>query len=169
MITIFAGPMFSGKTTSLIDHANRTGAHVIYKPHRDNRDSVDVVKSHDGIEIDAAVICFSTQIRFLDTVYIDEAQFLTEELATEISKMGESRDIYLSMLDKDYLGHTFRNFKIFTGVNHRLVELKARCEVCSAPASFSHRIVESSELILCGSKESYEPRCYDHFPVLHMR
>jgi thymidine kinase len=169
MITIFAGPMFSGKTTSLIDHALRTGAKSIFRPAKDTRGSNSVVKSHDGVEIEADLLCWPFQLRLLDTIYVDEAQFLSEEMAKEIVRISENRDIYLSMLDMDYLGHAFHNFRIFTDATHKLIKLQAKCEVCRAPASYTHRTVESSELILCGSKESYEPRCYDHFPVLHLR
>jgi thymidine kinase len=183
MITIFAGPMFSGKTTSLIDHANRTGAQFVWKPLRDTRDASTVVKSHDDVEIEARTLASVSQLlvnhvkvgdEYLaisapDTIYIDEAQFLPVDLATEIAFLGENRDIYLSMLDTDFLGNTFPAFEIFTNFDHRLVKKQAKCEVCSGPASFSHRIVDSSELILCGSKEAYEPRCGDHFPVLRMR
>jgi thymidine kinase len=171
MITIFAGPMFSGKTTSLIDHAHRTGATFVWKPQRDTRDASDLVISHDGVRIEAQILEQVSQLIFQanDTIYIDEAQFLSESLAREVARLGRTRDIYLSMLDKDYLGNDFKNFTIFTSVTHRLVNRQARCEVCSQPASFSHRKVDSSELILCGSKESYEPRCSDHFPLLRLR
>lgn len=170
MITIFAGPMFSGKTTSLIDHATRTGAGFVWKPQKDIRDDSRIVKSHDGVEIGAEILERVSQLIFQekDTIYIDEMQFLDESLAKDLASLSKTRDIYVSMLDKDYLGVNFRSYDILTdeSVSHRVVNKLARCEICSEPAAYSHRKVESSELILCGSKESYEPRCFIHFPVL---
>ena len=56
VLEVITGPMFSGKTTSLIEHAHKTGARYIWKPRKDVRDSSDIVRSHDGLTIEGRVL-----------------------------------------------------------------------------------------------------------------
>lgn len=169
MLTVFAGPMFSGKTTALIEQSRKLGIDHIWKPRKDTRDDFSVVRSHDGLQVIATVLDSKSQIAHLDTLCIDEFQFLDGDLAEEIIKYSHTADVYVSMLDMDYRGQTFANFdKLMPYSWCRVIEMTARCSVCDGPARYSHRKVKSDDLILCGAEESYEPRCSDHFSVLQL-
>ena len=169
MLTVFAGPMFSGKTTSLIDQSRKLMVDHIWKPRKDVRDESTVVKTHDGIELRATILDDIQQIRHLYSVCIDEFQFIDEELAKEIIKFSKNSDVYVSMLDMDYRGNSFRNFELIQGMeSKRLVYKTSRCTVCDGDARFSFRKVKSDDIILCGAGESYEPRCHLHFQVLQL-
>lgn len=165
--------MFSGKTTSLINVARSTGVDVVYRPYLDTRGSADFVTSHDGLAIKSHVLSSAPElmrsIERSQNIMIDEAQFLDSSIVNVILSARHSSMIYLSMLDRDYLGRYFDNFIKLTSEGSCEVQLRtARCEVCGREARFSHRTTESSELILCGSKDTYEPRCDLHFPMLGM-
>ena len=68
MLTVFAGPMFSGKTTALIEQSMKLGIDHIWKPRKDTRDEATVVKSHDGLEVQSSVLDSKKQIQHLYSV-----------------------------------------------------------------------------------------------------
>lgn len=167
MLTIYTGPMFSGKTTSLLKMAELLKPEFIWKPSKDTRDVI--ITSHDGKTMKSKVI--EEGINFKDeesNIFIDECQFITLEQANQIVRLSKLNNIFVSMLNMDYLGKEFEVFSFMK--NHaNIIYLKARCEVCDEPAEYSHRINSSTDLVLCGSKESYEPRCKNHFPLLRVQ
>lgn len=170
-IHVFTGPMFSGKTTALIGAYHKTltpkGA---YKPLLDSREGDEYIHSHTGQRI----LATRTRIKPIGTylppnVFIDEAQFISEE-DIEFILSDTSRTYFLSMLNKDYLGREFPNFSRIGQSGRAIIqEFRSRCAVCGEEAEFSHRKVDATELILCGSGDLYEPRCHAHFPVLWMQ
>lgn len=170
MLTVFAGPMFSGKTTALIEQSRKLMVDHIWKPRKDTRDESSVVRSHDGQETQASVLDSKQQIQHLSSVMIDEFQFLPRDLASSIIDYSRNSDVYVSMLDMDFRGERFENFNLIldSQVAKRLEYKRARCTVCDGEAMYSFRKVKSSDLILCGAGESYEPRCSDHFSVLQL-
>lgn len=169
MLTVFAGPMFSGKTTALIEQSRKMLIDHIWKPRKDTRDENTVVKSHDGLVLRATVLDSIDQIRHLTTVCIDEFQFLDESLAREVLSYSRISDVYVSMLDMDYRGNDFNNFRLIQEFEpKRLIYKTSRCTVCDGSARFSFRKVKSDDIILCGAEESYEPRCDLHFQVLQL-
>ena len=170
MLTVFAGPMFSGKTTALIEQSRKLGIDHIWKPRKDTRDESIIVRSHDGLEVQASVLDTKQQIQHLYSILVDEFQFLPKSLATDIINYSNHADVYVSMLDKDYRGINFENYDLILNseVTKRMEHRFSRCTVCDGKAMFSFRKVKSDDLIFCGAGESYEPRCLDHFSVLQL-
>ncbi len=164
MLTVFAGPMFSGKTTALIEQSRKLGVDHIWKPRKDTRDEATIVKSHDGLEVQASILKLTKQIDNSKTIFIDEAQFLSLHMAQRVVDISKKADVYISMLDRDFKLNYFKNFVYFRDVGKAKVIWKfASCAICGGIAPFSYRKSPSQDLVLCGASEAYEPRCKLHF------
>ena len=128
MLTVFAGPMFSGKTTALIEQSRKLGIDHIWKPRKDTRDESTMVRSHDGQVVRASTLDEKGQIQLLDSVFIDEFQFIPENLALDIINYSRNTDVYVSMLDMDFRGQKFGNFDLILESNvAKRLEMKKSC------------------------------------------
>ncbi len=166
-IEVICGGMFSGKTEELIRRARR--AHiagqnvVIVKPAVDNRYSNSEVVSHDesslpGITVDTAdqIILLTSTAR---VVCIDEAQFFDKRIV-EVSNTlaNDGKRVIIAGLDMDFEGKPFEPMPQLLAIAEYITKLHAICAESGMLANFSQRIVESSDKVLVGEKESYEPR-----------
>lgn len=166
MITIFTGPMFSGKTTALIKAFNlNTDEKIAIKPLLDNRETDDVIHSHDGGAISATRSNLGEWMPI--NVFIDEAQFLPK-IDIDFAVRDTKRNYWLSMLNLDFRQSTFPAYDTFREVANHIFTFQSRCAVCGEPADYSYRKSDSTDLVVCGGGELYEPRCIGHFPMLRV-
>lgn len=146
------GPMFSGKTTTLLRRAS--GKTVVINHTLDTR--CEGVKTHDGVEAPALkckVIPLSVDA---DTVLIDEAQFFeslegVESLAPVVVVAG---------LSGDYRRQPFGNILSLIPKADKVTFLTATCD-CGSPAPFTKRI--SCEKKLVSVQSTYKPKCGNCF------
>eukprot|EP00512_Aurantiochytrium_limacinum_P006591 CAMPEP_0171509814 /NCGR_PEP_ID=MMETSP0959-20130129/14_1 /TAXON_ID=87120 /ORGANISM="Aurantiochytrium limacinum, Strain ATCCMYA-1381" /LENGTH=215 /DNA_ID=CAMNT_0012047103 /DNA_START=95 /DNA_END=742 /DNA_ORIENTATION=+ len=180
LLKVFAGPMFSGKTTRLLKTMQilepQYPTRVLAKWSQDLRaGSQNIVSTHSGLSRTANVHAAFTSLDDvkLDSsntlIAVDEGQFFGEDLLrlwNRISQQPESSNALLvAGLDLDFLKKPF-------GVMPLLIDLAgpgnveiltARCHVCQAPAPFTSRIIQSDHQILVGGAESYQPTCAEHY------
>lgn len=167
-ITVICGPMFSGKTKSLIsniaEYLNDNKTVVVFKPLLDNRYSENEVVSHDKDTVEARNIEHPSEIlKFIedvDVVAIDEAQFFNDsivEVVEEIAAMG--KEVLLAGLDLDYKSRPFGPMPLLISKADHVIKLHSVCTFCSAPAKYTHRISEDSGTVLLGEKDKYVPLC----------
>ncbi len=141
MLELILGPMFSGKTTTLLTRAK--GRTLIVNHAFDTRG--EGVKTHDGVEAAAMKCSVLPKVAGYDTVLVDEAQFFTslegvEDLAPNVVVAG---------LSGDYLRKPFGKILELIPKADNVTFLAAVCS-CGAPAPFTKRIsVEST----------YQPKC----------
>jgi len=176
-LTAIIGPMFSGKTTELIEiyDSMKGESPAIFKPVVDNRYGVNSIGSHDGVNR-PAIVCVDTKdiIKYIENntitaVLIDEAQFFDAgivKLVDEIVEQGVP--VYFSALNQNYLGRPF-NFK---GSARHIGELIAAsddiryktaiCDVCGGKATKTQRLAGLEQEVLVGGSESYSARCAEH-------
>jgi len=186
------GPMFSGKTTTLINKVNELVQNgismkdiLLVNHSSDSRYDSNKICSHDGCKIDSESLtnlyqlemhspnfCYSKKKYLL----IDEAQFFTDLYDTVLNIMKsrqlikEGLIIWIFGLDGDFQQKPFQN-------NSRLLELipyansitklLARCYICNLVAPFSKRLVSSSSQILVGGTDLYQPSCFNHLFLDH--
>jgi len=177
-LKVYAGPMYAGKTTSLLgeltialDNDKRP---LVVKPLIDNRYSDDDIVSHDGISVSQVtgvkVLRLPTddipsldQIKDVDIIFIDEAQFFTN--------VGNAIDAYLELgidvvavgLDMDSNGKPFGSMPALLAKANKVIKLTATCSVCGDVASRTYRKPGiSKDQVLIGGTETYEPRCLEH-------
>ena len=166
-IEVVCGGMFSGKTEELIRRARR--AHiagqkvVIVKPAIDKRYSDTEVVSHDESSLPGITVDTADQIILLTSsaqvVCIDEAQFFDERIV-EVSNTlaNDGKRVIIAGLDMDFEGNPFEPMPQLLAIAEYITKLHAICAESGMLANYSQRVVDSSEQVLVGEKEAYEPR-----------
>ena len=179
------GPMFSGKTTSLIDKANRfiairqsqgkTAKVLIVNYIDDNRSTLNVngLTPHSKRTIEPE---YSTTIRTktlktvditnFDYIVVDESQFFEDLEETVLEWLCLDKHIHCSGLVADYNRNIFGQLCLLIPRADTVEQLKAFCYICGDKilnAPFTKRIAPGGEVVKIGGKESYLPVCGNHF------
>jgi thymidine kinase len=158
MIEIILGPMYSGKTTRLMDMVEKAPGLVV--DFSLGLLEEGTLKNHDGRTI-SCVTCH--HLKHLEDmvlplrVYINEAQFFPD-LMEFIRKYEFSIDIYLFGLDGDYLREPFGQIHLAISYCDTLTKLRGTCARCKRPSSFSKRTTQDTEQMLL-DETAYIPVC----------
>jgi len=167
-IEVICGSMFSGKTEELIRRLRRAqiaGQKVeIFKPMVDTRYHETDIVSHDETKIASTPLSNSQHILILaenvEVIGIDEAQFFDMELPAVCEQLaGRGSRIIVAGLDMDFLGKPFGPIPAMLAKAEYITKVHAICAVCGNLANHSYRKTSSTDTILLGEKETYEPRC----------
>lgn len=186
-VTLFAGPMFSGKSGRLITQANsaiRANKSVLaVKPKVDTRDKAEIVtRLHDPVNGDNTKRSFenahlidetnSDELEALfqeespDVFVADEVQFFDGwfvEFVRRLQSEGQS-EVYLAGLDLDAWGSSFGHTHDLLALADTVEKMTADCFVddCQKKANRTQLIdpdVADGSPIAVGGKETYEARC----------
>ncbi|HXD74517.1 MAG TPA: hypothetical protein VN628_12305 [Vicinamibacterales bacterium] len=180
MITVYTGPMFSGKTQALMARLmTKKRAHknvLVVKPALDNRyDSVDEIvvkqKNEQRFEKHASMAAYPikstaelcelvSQIR-PDVIGVDEAQFFGEDFSTALAGIARDIDVYVAGLDLDAWARPFGPMPQLLAVADRVEKFTANCFQCGQDARFTQKIGGSAGRIEVGADDLYEARCGD--------
>lgn len=167
-IHLILGPMFSGKSTKLINELLRyksLGKFIFsIKPDIDNRYSETSITTHDGISIPA---CTTTKLMDVTVPYrtnvigIDEAQFF-EDLLPFIEK-NKNLIIIVAGLDGDARQKKFGNIIDLIPIADTYTKSYAFCKVCQdgTPAPFTKSLYIIDPIHIGGDKE-YVAVCKKH-------
>ena len=168
-IEVIAGSMFSGKSEELIRRLRRAQIakqHVqVFKPAIDDRYSLKDVVSHSEQRIESQLVTRSSDILALlekhtKVVGIDEAQFLDADLVEVAERLANGGvRVIIAGLDQDYLGNPFEPVPQLLAIAEYITKTRAICVVCGNAALRSQRITASTERVVVGADDSYEPRC----------
>lgn len=167
-IEIIIGCMFSGKTTELFRRLNiqkYSGMPiVVFKYSKDTRyERGALACSHDGITLSALPVSklLNKDVpENIKVIGIDEGQFmdnLVEFCEYQASIMN--RVVIISALDSDFKREPFQSIIDLVPKAEKVDKLSAVCINCKKSASFTKRIVESSEQELIGGSDMYIPVC----------
>jgi thymidine kinase len=167
-IELIIGPMFSGKSTRLIEqmrkYVYKAKKTIMVKYYADQRYSEkSEVVTHDLIKYDS-INCkllrnsFET-LKQYDVIGIDEGQFFADlvEICEELALMGKI--ILIAALNGDFRMEPFPVIQRIIAKADKIKLLKAYCFNCHKDAKFSLRIVQSNETVLIGAGEAYKPAC----------
>ena len=172
-ITLIYGPMFSGKTTKLIEIYKEMLAQtkncVVFNYELDTRYGKNKIISHDGL----AINCYSIinlddfiknsttkeLISNADYIFINEAQFF-DSIYTSVLYLNETlgKNVVLCGLDLDYRREKFGTMMELLVKSRNVYKMTGKCAKCSGVSCYSHRIVNSYFQVLIGSAE-YIPLC----------
>ena len=164
-IEVICGSMFSGKTEELLRRVKRAKIVKqkikIFKPKKDVRYDKKKVISHDQNSIKSKPVSDSRKIIKLsekfEVIGIDEAQFFDDsivEVCNELANQGKR--VIVSGLDMDYKGKPFGPMPNLLAIAEYVTKVHAVCSKSGKMASYTHRIVESDDLILLGDTKKYQ-------------
>lgn len=176
-LDLIIGCMFSGKTTELIKKI-RT-ANVLFKNNimiinhqNDDRYSTkSYVCSHDKDAIEAVSVLELTHLLFTrefqdsKAIFIDEAQFFDDLYSFVSEALKHNKWVVVCGLDGDFQRKPFGQILNLIPISDSICKLSALCTKCNdgTPAIFSQRKSLSSEIVLIGSNNDYEPVCRSHY------
>ncbi|CAH8355050.1 unnamed protein product [Eruca vesicaria subsp. sativa] len=179
-IHVVVGPMFSGKTTTLLRRIlseRESGKHVaVIKSDKDDRYSTESIVTHDGEKFPCWSLPDLTSFkgRFgydayrnrLEVIGIDEAQFFGDEDLYEFCRVAadeEGKTVIVAGLDGDFMRRRFGSVLDLVPVADTVTKLASRCGVCGGKGLFTLR--KSGERVreLIGGAEVYMPVCRRHY------
>ena len=164
-IEVICGSMFSGKTEELLRRVKRAKIAKqkikIFKPKKDVRYDKKKVISHDQNSIKSKPVSNPGKIKKLsekfEVIGIDEAQFFDDSLVdvcNELANLGKR--VIVSGLDMDYKGKPFGPMPNLLAIAEYVTKVHAVCSKSGKMASYTHRIVDSDDLILLGDTKKYQ-------------
>ena len=167
-VEVICGSMFSGKTEELIRRLKRAQFAnqkiAIFKPIIDVRYSEVEVVSHDLHSIKSTPIADAATMLGIppevEVVGIDEAQFFGDnlvEVCQELANRGVR--VIIAGLDTDFQGKPFGPMPQLMAIAEDVQKVHAICVRCGNLANHSHRLTKSSDLVVLGEKDLYEPLC----------
>ena len=177
-LILITGPMFSGKTSRLIELLEReilAGRNtLLFKPEIDKRYDTTFVTTHKGMRLPAIVLNTDNDgvkkmyelSKNVDVIGIDEAQFwnhdsILPEIADRIA--SEDKIVYVAALNKNHTGTPFKTSMEIIARADQVYSLTAVCAKSGEDATFTQRVMNGKEVfgeqIKIGGVESYEPRC----------
>ncbi len=167
-IKLICGPMFSGKTKTLIRTINEFKSEgkkvVVFKPKIDDRYAEESIVSHDKDESQAYNVGKASEILDLfhkaDVVAIDEVQFFDASIVSVCNIIvNQGKSIVLAGLDMDYLANPFGSMPELMTIADEIVKLNSVCTFCSGKARYSHRVTKDGGIVVLGEKDKYVPLC----------
>lgn len=179
-IILFIGPMFAGKTETLIQKLRRaalSGREVtIIKYAGDSRHEPEILRSHSDAAqgaspalgqtapINVEVVERLEQARLSgppekSVIGVDEGQFFPDLVKMCQIWANEGRIVYVSALDGDYQMRPFGQVCFLVPHCEKVEKFQGVCMSCGGDSSFTKRIVDSDLQVLVGGKESYSALC----------
>ena len=185
-ISIIYGPMFSGKTTKLVEHYNLYVKNygkdkcIAINYELDNRYGENVIVSHNKQSIEC--YCVKSMEKFItgetyniilnaQFIFINEAQFF-ESIDKWVLFLNANlkKTVILCGLDLDYKRDSFGTMMNLLPYASKIYPLTGLChnsdnDLCTGLSKYSHRIVNSDIQILIGIHE-YVPLCEECYNAL---
>jgi len=180
-LVVYTAPMFGGKTSALIaeleNSIEENKKAVVVKPAIDKRYSIDDIVSHDGTSLKKLTghsvrvlgvedVLTSEDLFGVDVVLVDEAQFFTNLCNNSIlTYLERGIDVIAVGLDLDSNGVPFGSMPYLLSIADVVYKLSGICSVCGEDATRTFRKLSapSTDQVLIGGKETYEPRCLQHW------
>ena len=169
------GAMGSSKTANAImvrfNYLERGQNCIMLKPRLDTRDGDHTVASRSGL----TAPCFymeeidSIELKDVDCVIVDEAQFLTRAQVERLTQIVDEMNIPVIAygLRADFRGELFEGSACLLAWADSIEEIKTVCW-CGRKATCNARllngkVIKTGEKIMLGGNESYIALCRKHF------
>lgn len=195
-LTIIFGPMFSGKTTRLLQELTRF-VDVTSESHStkcllinhtfDDRNKEIGVSSHASsfkgvselIDITKNSILKNIDVKEYNVIGIDEGQFF-EDLEEVYDWVNSGKNVIISGLIADSFMNPFGKIHTLIPFSDNVIQCHAICSEClkshsriitpdslsSMKAAFTFRLNASSSQIEVGASDKYIPVCRYHYNIL---
>jgi thymidine kinase len=166
-LEIIVGPMFSGKTTHLVDLYEKytaSGVSVIAINYSaDKRYHDTMLSTHDKIMIPCVFadhLCHVIEkIADAEAILINEGQFFPDLYDVVESLINHSKKrVHICGLDGDFKRKKFGQILDLIPHCDTISKLHAKCLNCGHPGIFSHRVTNETDQVVIGS-DNYLPLC----------
>lgn len=177
-IEVIVGPMFSSKSTQLMETARRCvimGMRICFIiPARDDRyvpKAIAMNKSHDGICMQAVRVETLAQdpdeVAAADAVFVDEGHFFPGLGDFCLRQKRAGKRVYVAGLTSDYNGKPWPELQALVPAHVDKITLKhAVCVLCKGDALYTRKIAgDKFELVDFGSDDKYVSTCLTHLTV----
>jgi thymidine kinase len=171
MINTYVGPMFSGKSDSLINIYNKIwnkSIVIAFKPKNDSRDEDYIKSKNSDVKIPAIYISNLKEIKKyvvgknIHTVFIDEAQFLKGDvrILVELSVLYDI-DFYIAGLNMTSEQKPFGLMPKVMAVSDYVEVIKGFCVECNKESVYTYHEGEKTGDVLVGDNgyTSLCPNC----------
>ena len=173
---IIIGPMFSGKSTKLINEINTLKMYkkniLIINSNKDIRVQNDFIKTHNNIQYKAIKLDdldeskIHSIIKKYDTVCIDEAQFFSNLIPFVKCLLQYNIHIIITGLNGDTNQNKFGHIIDLIPLANKIDKLSGICTICNdgTPGDFSilKKNKQKKEQILVGGNDMYQCVCRKH-------
>lgn len=178
-LELIIGPMFSGKSTELIKHANRyisIGKNVLAINHQiNNRYGSNKITTHDKKVFENCIIIdklsevhktYSQMFNESDIIIIEELQFFSDGfdfIKNTVDKTNKT--VITAGLSGDFKRNPFGDVLRLIPYADSLTQLSAYCKKCGdgTLANFTKRITNDSDVTIVGTSNEYEAVCRKHY------
>jgi thymidine kinase len=167
-LELFIGPMFSGKTSRLVDiykQCQFCNIPVAVINHSiDTRYHDTMLSTHDKVMIPCIKTNCITDILDILTnpqvIIINEGQFFDDLYTTVVSLLSKGKKIYVGGLDGDFERKKFGQILDLIPMCDKVTKLTSLCSICKngTPGIFSKRLTMETEQTIVGS-DIYIPVC----------
>jgi thymidine kinase len=174
-LTVYTGPMWSGKTTRMLSDLERFRLQkrdcIAFKPALDVRYGYGKIVSHSGWCVPASVVktgfdmlaMLEASDRMPQVVAVDEAFMISGVADALIWLYSRGTTVVVSTLDMSYTCKPFKEVQRLLPWATRIEKCVAVCVECGQDARYTHKkIAEDDREIQVGGAEMYEPRCMAH-------
>ena len=168
-LELILGPMFSGKTTRLVDIYNteyNNNKHIkVINFSADTRYHDSMLSTHDKVMIPCVFshtiseVCEEHMIYNYDIILINEGQFFPD-LYESVCELVETHKkiVYVCGLDGDFKRNKFGKMLDLIPLCDNVTKLSATCVSCNKSAIFSKRLSTEEQQVIIGSS-NYAPMC----------
>ncbi len=164
-LELITGPVFSGKTSTLINRIKRSSGRCLVLMPWDSSDASGISQLISHNEESFPALCLQNseafaKLPFYDWIFMDNIHKFTKPLyqgnilQTIGSMLGKGSVVICAGLDYDYNGKPLPLTEAITQMADAITMLTAKCSECGAEAVFSHQ--EGEKLL---------PRCPLHYGV----
>lgn len=167
-LEIFIGPMFSGKTSKLIDlYKQYSFCNIplaVINHSSDTRYDDTMLSTHDKIMIPCIQTSTLTRVTNdmdnVDVILINEGQFFEDLYDFVVDMLKFNKKIYVSGLDGDFKRTKFGKILDLIPLCDKVTKMTSLCSLCKngTPGLFSMRLTNEKEQMLIGSS-NYIPVC----------
>jgi thymidine kinase len=190
-LTVYTGPMFSGKTTKLIEDIvrfsdiHKDNKTLIINHSQDTRDDRNLVSSHNTnyqglsskIKVLGASYLSEIDIDEYTMIGIDEANLFPDLVSTISTWLKNDKHIVCSGLDGNFKMEKFGKISDLLHMADKFVKLPSICKMCleetlrcggtitpqtTVPAPFTKRLTDCESEIEIGGSDKYMAVCRRH-------
>ena len=167
-IQIILGPMYSGKTTQLLErltkHMIAERKCLVINHATDTRYRINSITTHSGRKLPAIAESRLFNIDeitlgYASVVGIDEGQFFDGivEFSKNLANIGKT--VIIAALDGDYKRECSGSIKYLIPKAESVIKLNSICMKCHNKAAFTERLGPEADIELVGGYKKYIATC----------